>query len=172
MPEFFIVCHRVWKRWIIFFSNCSGCYTLKKADVMTREKYASASRHYKVCEEESGAAADIGAAGRAAETVRGELLRLKKACRFTEKRLGDKVFAPLGVKDPQKKVNNILSGKTKLCLEDFIRLCREFQVSAGEILSWAIREASLEVEAAWAGDKKEGKNVMPSGVQGKNDPLV
>ncbi len=114
---------------------------------MTREKYERIARAGGTCEAAPAALAGVDMAGRAAEAIRGELLRLKKSHRLTEKRLGDRVFAPLGVKDPQKKVNNILSGKTKLCLEDFIRLCREFNASAGEVLSWAIREASLVADA-------------------------
>lgn len=76
--------------------------------------------------------------------LRRRLLEQKEQMGLSDEALGIRAFRPLGYQDVQKKVNNLLTGRTSLSVADFYIMCEALSLPADRVFTSALDDALRE----------------------------
>lgn len=79
--------------------------------------------------------------------LRERLMQRRDELNLSDDALGKRAFRPLGYKDVQKKVNNLLRGQTSLLMSEFYILCEALDLQPDRVFSTAIDDTLRAIEA-------------------------
>lgn len=79
--------------------------------------------------------------------IRKRMAEKKEELGLSDDALGERTFSPLGYNDGQKKVNNLLRGRTGMKIAEFYILCEGLELPPDRVFTAALDDALREAEA-------------------------
>ena len=103
-------------------------------------------------------------AERLAAAIRKKLTDRRVELRLTEDALGEKTFNPLGYRDKQKKLHNLLNGKTEMKITDFYIICEGLELIPDRVFASAVDDAlnarDFTTQQTDTAEKKRGRKKL------------